>query len=683
MDTITRPWASATLPGTESPGVSGKFPATAAPLPAGNPAEAADAAWRALAPGLAGAPRMRVSRDGGRNYRGRRDSQSLTTANPGQPATIPVFDAAAGTGRLIPGDFDASRAAGTADPAGLVAAEAASFAELIASLGGRAVTDVSPSGGRHVLVLLAHPLPWQEIRDVTRALARRYQTLDPSPVANPGGQIRPPGSRHKSGGWQALTMPLDAAVAAVRHPCGPAVWDGLLDELAAELAAIRPVAEPASIPAGATGDGDGTGWLPREGGRLPLSPAVEAIARTGTWPPGRYAGRSEARMAVLTGAAACGWRLSQVRAEITSGRWAGLASLYARPRERNRLHRLLPGEWTAAVTDLITAARQGLTLAELRAQHRKTPAPQTRQENPRNSHTSDVYPRPPATRLGVDFDPKAAEYGQIRRWVTITDVAAADPARTARWGRLAISVRLVLAALGQAAMVAGSTVIEFGCRQLALHAGVSYRTTARVLELLRDEPDPLLDLVSRHYLWRADRYQLRIPAEYETAAQWRRRRAGRIEAIHPVFAVLGGPAALTYTALTSDEQPAAEVARTGRLAESTTATALLTLAEHGLAHHGPRGWRRGPVTLDTAAGRCGADQIQEAKQDVYKNHRRKWRRKIASWFAVPDVRYRDDDPPIPIDDILGQLDPPRWLDADTGPPGNSLAIPDGIRPHLN
>lgn len=674
MPTITRRTAGATLPPADTPGVSGKFPAPAAPRPAGTQdAAAALAAWAALAPKLAGTPRMRVSRDGGRSYRRRRDGQALTAANPCQPATIPVFDADTETGMLIPADFDVGRAAGTPDPAALVTAEAADFDALIASLGGRTITDVSPSGGRHVLVPFAEPLPWQDIRDVTRALARRYQTLDPAPVANAGGQIRPPGARHKTGGWQALTIPLHAAVAAVQHPCGPQVWNGLLDELAAELAAVRPVAEPASIPDGATAADDGTPWLPREGGRTPLSPALEAIARTGTWPRGRYAGRSEARMAVITGAAACGWRLSQVHAEITSGRWAGLAALYARPRERQRLHRLLPEEWATTITDLITAARRGLTLAELRTGHRKTPAPAAGMEDPQNSHTSDIYPRRPPTRLGVDFDRRAAEFGEIRGWVTITDAAAADPHRTAAWGKLAIPARLVLAAIGQAAMVAGSTVIEFGIRQLALYAGVNYRTVGRVLEMLRDEPDPLLDLVSRHYLWRADRYQLRIPDMYKTAAQWRRRRAGKIEAIHPVFAVLHGPAALTYTALTAEEVPAAEVARTARLAESTTAAALRTLAEHGLACHGRRGWYRGPVALDTAAGRLGADRIQEEKRKTYRSHRDRWHEKIASWLAAPEISYRDDTPQIPIDDILDQLEPPNWCNADTGPPDPGTA----------
>ena len=40
----------------------------------------------------------------------------------------------------------------------------------MAGLGGQVLADVSPSGGRHVFILFAAPLPWLELRDVTRAL---------------------------------------------------------------------------------------------------------------------------------------------------------------------------------------------------------------------------------------------------------------------------------------------------------------------------------------------------------------------------------------------------------------------------------------------------------------------------------------------------------------------------------
>ena len=56
-----------------------------------------------------------------------------------------------------------------------------------------------------------------------------------------GGQISPPGSRHKSGGWRVLSTPVDIALAAVEQPNEPEVWTALLTEFAAELRRSKPV----------------------------------------------------------------------------------------------------------------------------------------------------------------------------------------------------------------------------------------------------------------------------------------------------------------------------------------------------------------------------------------------------------------------------------------------------------
>ena len=89
-------------------------------------------------------------------------------------------------------------------------------------------------------------------------------------------------------------------------------------------------------------------------------------------------------MAVITAAAAAGWRLAEVRAELAAGRWAGLAGLYARPGEPRRMARLLPAEW------------------------RKSVAFASGEENMRNWLTSDVKSRPPTPIDGAD------EFGLIR-----------------------------------------------------------------------------------------------------------------------------------------------------------------------------------------------------------------------------------------------------------------------------
>ena len=503
-------------------------------------------------------------------------------------------------------------------------AQAAEFGQLLERLGGRCITDVSPSGGCHVYVLFAAALPWLELRDVARALALRFPSIDTAPMSSLGGQISPPGARHKSGGWRVLSTPVDIALAAVEHPNGPEVWAALLAEFAAELRQVDQAAAGETMfhrePL-AELDDTGASWVPRLGGRAPLSAELEHVARSGKWDRTRYAGRSEARMAVLGAAAARGWRLDDVRSAIASGAWRGLTTLYERRSEPGRLERLLPYEWRKSIGKI------------------------SGEKNVRHWPTSDLTSRPPA-----DESASSAEYGLIRQWMTAILCAAEDPERVKGWGGRAIAVRLVLLALGQAAMVSGSSVVEFGCRNLALHSALSHRTVARVLRMLREEPDPLIDLVSPRRMARADRYALRIPDRYADSVRWRRRRAGRIEAAHPVFLVLGGTSALVYQVLDQAEARGAEVARTARLSASAAAAALRVLAEHGLAERGPGGWRRGAVALADVADSTGAAGLQREREARYKQDREGWRARLRIYQGARQRPVNERDGWLSLDD---------------------------------
>ena len=598
MATVAGRTARSILPPRDTPGA-----ATADPRnPDGLSRTAAEAAWHAVTPSIAGTPHVRVSRDGGRTYPARH-VRPLPADPPGQPCTVPVYDPATAAGRMLALDLDPARGRGAADPAAQVSAQADAIAQLVTRLAGRCVTDVAPGGGRHVLILFAAALPWRELRDLARAMAARFPAVDVAPMSSLGGQISPPGARHKSGGWRTLTSPLQDARAAAGQPNGPEVWNALLAEFAAEL---RQVGAGADLEV-AELDDTGVPWLPRLGGRAPLG-ELEHTARTGEWDRSRYPGRSEARMAVLAAAAGRGWQLADVRAAVASRAWQGLAQLYERRSEPGRMDRLLPYEWRKAV-DLASG-----------------------KENVRSWHTSDLNPRPPVRPIdGADM------YGQIRRWMTAVACALEDPERVKQWGGRVIAVRLVLLALGQAAMVSGSTVVEFGCRNLALHAALSHRTVARVLELLRNEPDPLIDLVSPRRLARADRYALRIPDRYADSVRWRRRRAGRIDAIHPVFLMLGGATALAYQALDQAEARGAEVARTARLSASATSAALRTLAEHGLAERCGTGWRRGAADLDDIAESTGAADLHRERKARYKQDRESWRSRLRAYQGARQV----------------------------------------------
>ena len=506
-----------------------------------------------------------------------------------------------------------------------VRAQAEALAGLVARCGGQVLADVSPSGGCHVFVVFAAALPWLELRDVARAMALRFPSVDTSPMSSLGGQISPPGSRHKSGGWRLLSVSLEDAEAVVANPNGPEVWAALLAELAAELRRIE--RDPACTTSADEAELDDAGvpWLPRLGGRAALGAQLEHVARTGRWDRSRYPGRSEARMAVLGAAAARGWRLTEVQSAIACGTWKGLGGLYERRSEPGRLERLLPYEW------------------------RKSTGRISREENVRSWPTSDLSTRPPAEESA-----SSAEYGLIRQWLTAVLCAAEDPERVRNWGRRAIAVRLVLLALGQAAMVSGSSTIEFGTRNLALYSALSHRTVSRVLRMLRDEPDPLIDLVSPRRMARADRYQLRIPDRYADSVRWRRRRAGRAEAIHPVFLALGGTAGLVYQVLGPDEVRGAEVARAARLSASATSAALRVLAEHGLAERGPGGWRRGAVALADVAESTGAVGLQREREERYRKDRESWRARLRVYASARNA------PVMPGDGWLGLDDEDEW-----------------------
>jgi hypothetical protein len=154
---------------------------------------------------------------------------------------------------------------------------------------------------------------------------------------------------------------------------------------------------------------------------------------------------------------------------------------------------------------------------------------------------------------------------------------------------------------------------------------------ARVLKLLAAEDDPLIDLLTPGRLARGDRYQLRIPGRYADSVRWRRRRAGRIEAAHPAFLVLGGAAALVYQVLDATEARGAEVARAARLSPSAVSVALRVLAEHGLAERGGRGWTRGPADLDAVAESAGAADLQREREARYKQDRESWRARLRQY----------------------------------------------------
>jgi hypothetical protein len=517
--------------------------------------------WATLAPLLAGRPRVRESRSNGHSYL-RRWERPLTTRLPAVPAAVPIYSGAGDT-RVLVIDLDSSR--GGADA---VRRDADTITALVHRAGGQVIRDESPSRGMHLYVPFTQPIGFHDARDLALALAARTPTMDPSPNQNlTEGLIRPPGSAHPSGGHQTLHGDLTAArhLAATGNP--PAVLTALYDALSTELAAVRHHADHTTDL-----DGAPTGHLPRPGGPRELTPDYLRIATTGTYDTTRYRSPSEARQAVLDAAVWAGLTLPAVLARINNGTWPGLAAFYTRYRNPRTRRTALLADWRKATTWVskqATATRQSLV--------RKSPTSQPPSHGGAPTDSSIDQHRRGTT----------AEYQWLRTWWTAMTLLE----RTRYTGRRSIGTRWVLRALGEAAMKNGSRYIAFGVRSLSIATGLDHTTVAAHLRTLRDEHDPLIDLIENDRGLAGDLYQLRIPDEIQNRATTISWRPGKLHALRPAFRELGHPAAITYEALEAQpDQPQRSfdlITATG-LGRSTIHDALGTLAAWNLVrqHNG-------------------------------------------------------------------------------------------------
>jgi hypothetical protein len=201
---------------------------------------------------------------------------------------------------------------------------------------------------------------------------------------------------------------------------------------------------------------------------------------------------------------------------------------------------------------------------------------------------------------------------------------------------------------------------------------------SRLLAVLYAEPDPLLDVVTRGRMARADRFALRIPDRSRDSVRWRRRRAGRIDGIHPAFLVLGGTSALVYQVLDGTVARGAEVVRAVRLSPSATSAALRVLAEHGLAVRGRAGWRRGAADLDEVATSTGAADLRRERAERYKKDRENWRARLAMYASARNAVVTPGDGWLSLDDdqewdamLFGRW-PMMRDDVVRGPPGGEM-----------
>ncbi|QOT19702.1 MarR family transcriptional regulator (plasmid) [Paenarthrobacter sp. YJN-5] len=571
--------------------------------------------WAALSPLLAGQPRVRLSRDAGKSYP-QKHERNLTEALPSFPAAVRIFGKD-GTCAAIFLDFDSS----VAGP-DWVQADVRAVQTWLHSVGARWIEDYSPNGGRHVYVPLAQRVTFSEARDLVEALGTRYRTLDKTPHQNLlHGCMRTPGSPHKRGGHQELAMSLSMAYDVARRPNSPSIWAAMTKDLTAEIKAVRALRlEETFNPASSDAP-----ILDQPVGRM--SRTMQVLAQTGMYDTNRYATDSDARQAVIVGAAAAGLELVDVERRMLQGTWPGLASFYARYAARHRLP-ALRRDWMKAVTYLS-----------------KNPTNREGKNNVRTSPTSQPNTQAAAIKASNSLSNPDAEHRFIRTWRNALRIREMNYQQF----RTGMARRMVLRALGEAAHMTASRFVEFGVRSIAVATGLDHTTVGLHLRELRAEKDPLVTLVEEARGTKGDLYMLTVPEDLKAAAEDATWQKGKIHALRPVFRELGLPAAFVYEAL--EQSPGLstmEVVAVTRLSRSAVHEALEILAAWNLVNRDTgRAWSVVHGTsLKQLAEHFGVLEAVAQQIQRYRHERIIWREWLArNVNTVPELLSPSDDYP--------------------------------------
>ena len=555
-------------------------------------------AWAALALLLAGQPRMRLSRDGGKSYP-QKYERALTEALPTFPAAVRIFGKD-GTCAAIFLDFDSS-------VAGIdwVEADVRAVQTWLHSVGARWIEDYSPNGGRHVYIPLKQRVTFSEARDLVEALGTRYRSLDKTPHQNLlHGCMRTPGSPHKRAGHQELAMSLSMAYDVARRPNSARVWAAMNDDLAGEIAAVKALRLEGTIVRAAEEEPPIQHPIQHPAGRM--SRTMQLMAQTGLYDTNRYASDSEARQAIVTGAAAAGLELVDVERRMMQGTWPGLASFYARYASRHRVP-TLRRDWLSAITYL-----------------RKNPGFRDGKNNARISPTSQPNTQPPILQgTSISSNPDA-EHRFVRTWRNALRLKEHSYTES----RSGLARRMVLRSLGEAAHMTGSRFIEFGDRSIAVATGLDHTTVGLHLRALRSETDPLVTLVEQGRGTKGDLYMLTIPEEVKTAAEDLTWRKGKIHALRPVFRELGLPAAFVYEALEhSPGLATSEIVTLTRLSRTAVTEALEVMAAWNMiARNNARAWSVvASTSLKDLAEHFGVMEAVAAQLQRYRIERILWK----------------------------------------------------------
>ena len=162
---------------------------------------------------------------------------------------------------------------------------------------------------------------------------------------------------------------------------------------------------------------------------------------------------------------------------------------------------------------------------------------------------------------------------------------------------------------------------------------MDHTTVAAHLRALRDENDPLIDLMENDRGLAGDLYQLRIPDEIIARATRIAWRPGKLHALRPVFRELGHPAAFVYEALehTHRAQRSFDLTTSTGLSRRAVHDALQTLAAWNLVTTRGGRWVLSPgagVALQQLAEQFGCLEAVRALITRHRSERDAYRRAL-------------------------------------------------------
>jgi hypothetical protein len=525
--------------------------------------QAAHAEWQLCSAAIAGVPAQRLLvRNGGRTGYPAAAQRPLTAAPPSVPAAVMLWDRDQKL-RTLALDFDAKNGAGPLT----AGADARQAIKILAAAGLHPFADRGPTGGWHVYAVLPERRSAAEVMTLAAALEQQFASFDSGPLVNPvHGCIRPPGSPHKSGGFQRLATDPATTSAALSATPHPDAWFRLLRAFPTHLRRDElSVATPVRI---------------RQPRGLPHN--VHTLATSGVDPTRTFRSPSEARFSVICRAVNAGWSLLDLHLELRD-RWTWLRESYGQ-----KHHSALARDFRKAqITRQKRLCSRAVRLSD------------TSQHN---------------TQGGMEG---GSAHLALRRFRTYSSEFCR------RMGYSPV-LRGILRSVIWAGHVQGRTVINVGVRTLAEQADVHFDTAASGLHRLAR--DGLIVRLSKGTGLHPDVWKINVAvAEVCRPARGRVegiRRVFRVLGGHLVAEVY------EHLAVGSSPVTTGELAGALGYDRRRIHEALRVLAGHELAIADRGRWTIGPAEPNELGRRLGGDDDWSRQHQEHRRHREVWRKRV-------------------------------------------------------